>query len=146
MSTEFGRRLKLARAHARLSQIQLARTLGISQGTVSEAEIKGYGSSHVVRMAQACGVSPVWLASGEGDMVEGPPTAGPLHAREESPPYAVPPGSTGWLRRLGAELARLPPEHRDAAAGLLASWARSGGEDVFIPLIAALLDKPRNSR
>ncbi len=69
MTTDFGRRLKAARKHAKLTQVQLAKAAGIGQSTLAELEREGYGSSRVVDLAAACGVSVAWLANGEGPMV-----------------------------------------------------------------------------
>lgn len=71
MSTDFGKRLKTARKHAGLIQAQLAKAVGIGQSTVAELEKEGFGSSHVATIAAACGVSPIWLATGEGPMLPG---------------------------------------------------------------------------
>lgn len=68
--TEFGARLVKARDLRQINQKQAAHALGISQSTLSELELVGYGSSHVVAMAKLYGVSPYWLALGEGDMEE----------------------------------------------------------------------------
>lgn len=70
MSTTFGKRLKSARKHAGLSQAALAKLVGMSQGSLSEAENGAASSRSLVQLAQACGVSPTWLASGEGEMIE----------------------------------------------------------------------------
>lgn len=66
--TEFGQRLKQARKYAKLSQDALAKRVGISQGTMSELERYYSSSSYTVQMAKECGVSAVWLATGEGEM------------------------------------------------------------------------------
>lgn len=68
--TEFAARLREARKHAGLTQPQLAQKVGISQGTLGEAETKAVGSAYTVQLALACGVRPEWLATGEGDMTE----------------------------------------------------------------------------
>jgi transcriptional regulator with XRE-family HTH domain len=64
--SEFGSRLRAARKEARLTQEQVAEALGISQGTLSQAEKEGDGSVHVAAMAAMLGVNPLWLATGEG--------------------------------------------------------------------------------
>jgi phage repressor protein C with HTH and peptisase S24 domain len=65
----FGRRLLQARKHARLTQVQLAKAVGMSQGTLAEAEKTASGSSFTAQLAAATGVHPEWLASGCGDML-----------------------------------------------------------------------------
>jgi len=69
MSTDFGRRLKAARTHAKLTQVQLAKAVGMGQSTLAQLEREGFGSSFVVAIAKECGVSALWLSSGEGPMV-----------------------------------------------------------------------------
>jgi transcriptional regulator with XRE-family HTH domain len=68
--TPFGDRLFKARTHAKLSQGQLARAAGVSQGTLGELEWKADSSIAAVRLAMACGVRPEWLAEGEGGMLD----------------------------------------------------------------------------
>lgn len=68
--TPFGERLFAARTHAKLTQAQLSKAAGISQGTLGELEWVGDGSSATVRLAMACGVRPEWLAEDEGDMLD----------------------------------------------------------------------------
>lgn len=67
----YSERLKAARKQAGLTQADLARQVGIDQTSISNLERgKSQGSSHTVSIAHACGVSPVWLESGAGPMVE----------------------------------------------------------------------------
>lgn len=66
----FGERLRQARKHAKLSQVKLGQLVGIAQGSLSELEKVGLSSTYTVQIAQACRVSPTWLATGEGDMLE----------------------------------------------------------------------------
>lgn len=68
--TPFGERLYLARTYAKLSQTQLCKLAGVSQGNLGELEWNGDGSMAAVRLAVACGVRPEWLAEGIGDMVD----------------------------------------------------------------------------
>jgi SOS-response transcriptional repressor LexA len=69
MSTDFGKRLKAARAHAQLSQEQLAKRIGMAQSTLAAAESTGHGSRKTPQLAAACGVNAHWLATGEGGML-----------------------------------------------------------------------------
>jgi len=69
MATEYGNRLRAARKHAGLTQEQLRDKTGIAQSTISSAERDGQGSSETPVYAKACGVSALWLATGEGEMV-----------------------------------------------------------------------------
>ncbi len=65
----FAERIKSARTEAGLTQKKLAERLGISQTAVAKLE-KGanQSSKHLVRLALVCGVDPVWLAYGRGQM------------------------------------------------------------------------------
>lgn len=75
--TAFGERLFAARSHAKLSQPQLAKAVGMAQSTIGELEYIGTGSSKTAQIAQACGVNPQWLAEGVGPMLEGPSSLSP---------------------------------------------------------------------
>jgi DNA-binding XRE family transcriptional regulator len=66
----FGERLFQARTHAKLTQAQLAQRAGMSQGTIGQAEWTGDASMATARLAEVCGVRAVWLAEGEGEMVD----------------------------------------------------------------------------
>lgn len=68
MTTEYGKRLKTARKHAKLTQMQLSEKTGIPQSTISTAENLGNGSADTTIYATACGVNAHWLATGEGEM------------------------------------------------------------------------------
>lgn len=63
-------RLKQARKHAQITQAQLAERAGIAQASISEIE-RGLSktSGHLVKLATICGVSPVWLSEGIGEML-----------------------------------------------------------------------------
>jgi SOS-response transcriptional repressor LexA len=68
--TNLADRLKAARAHAGLSQGELAKAAGVKQPVISQLETgKNVGSTFVVSIAKACGVSPEWLVNGKGSMV-----------------------------------------------------------------------------
>lgn len=67
--TEFGKRVRQARKHAKLSQVALAEAVGMAQGSLSELENEGESSTFTVQIAKRCGVNAVWLATGEGEML-----------------------------------------------------------------------------
>ena len=71
MTTDFGKRIKEARKHAGLTQVQLAKKVGIGQSTIAELERSGNGSSYVSTMAVTMRVSPQWLEKGTGEMLSG---------------------------------------------------------------------------
>lgn len=63
-------RIRAARAHAQLTQIELARAVGMDQTAISGLE-RGHSASsvHTADIAKACGVSELWLERGEGQML-----------------------------------------------------------------------------
>lgn len=66
---EFKDRLKAARRHAGLNQIELAARAGITQTSISDLERgKSKATAHVVKIADACGVSAKWLSDEIGPM------------------------------------------------------------------------------
>lgn len=69
MSTEYGQRLRAARKHAGLTQVELSKKTGIPQSTISTAERLGHGSAETPIYAKACGVDAHWLATGDGEMI-----------------------------------------------------------------------------
>lgn len=71
MRSDFGNRLLQARKHAKLTQVELAKRVGMSQGTYAELEKNGNGSSYTPAIAEVCGVSTNWLAYNKGEMVAG---------------------------------------------------------------------------
>ncbi|TKD40615.1 LexA family transcriptional regulator [Azotobacter chroococcum] len=65
-------RMKAARKHAGLTQKQLAEAASVEQPLISQLETgKTLKSAHIAQLAKACGVSAIWLASGEGEMLPG---------------------------------------------------------------------------
>jgi phage repressor protein C with HTH and peptisase S24 domain len=66
MATEYGQRLLTAMAHAGINQKELVKRTGLSQSTVSSAINRAKGSTDTPAYAAACGVSALWLATGQG--------------------------------------------------------------------------------
>lgn len=67
-----GERLKTARKYAGLTQPQLSDKSGVSQQTISNIETGLQDkSTDIVQLAVACGVRPEWLATYDGEMVDG---------------------------------------------------------------------------
>lgn len=67
---KYGHRLKAAREYAGLTQSGLAERANVgTQESISKLErTDAKGSEFTVQYAMACGVNPVWLATGEGEM------------------------------------------------------------------------------
>lgn len=65
IAMELKDRLKYARKKAGLTQVELAERAGLKQASISEIE-RGLtrSSGHLVKLAQICGVNPVWLSEG----------------------------------------------------------------------------------
>lgn len=70
--SEFGARLLAARKQAGMSQTDVAKAVGISQGTYAQAEKSGQGSAHVLKLAEVLRVNAAWLSSGTGPMERRP--------------------------------------------------------------------------
>ena len=68
---EYKDRVKAARKHARLTQVELAKKVGIDQASISDLERGRSGrSSYNASIAKACGVSALWLEKGSGEMLD----------------------------------------------------------------------------
>jgi phage repressor protein C with HTH and peptisase S24 domain len=64
-------RIKAARKHAGLTQRVLAGLAGVEQPLISQLENGAtLKSAHLAKIAQACGVDPLWLAEGIGTMLK----------------------------------------------------------------------------
>ncbi|WP_296643149.1 helix-turn-helix transcriptional regulator [Thiobacillus sp. 65-1402] len=71
---KYGERLRTARVHAKLTQQQLADRINnvCTQENISKLERSdATGSEFTAQFAEACGVRAMWLAEGQGDMVDG---------------------------------------------------------------------------
>ena len=67
---EYKDRIKAARKHAKLTQMQLAERVGMQQASISELETgRSQSSSFNATIARACGVDAVWLEAGIGSML-----------------------------------------------------------------------------
>lgn len=68
---EYKDRVKAARKHARLTQVELGKLVGIDQASISDLERGRSGrSSYNASIAKACGVSALWLEKGTGTMLD----------------------------------------------------------------------------
>lgn len=73
-------RIKQARKHAGLTQAELAVAIRVSQPVISQLERgENLQSVHLLKIATECGVNPIWLAEGTGEMQE----LGPVPMVEE---------------------------------------------------------------
>ncbi|STZ55553.1 Uncharacterized HTH-type transcriptional regulator CBU_1416 [Moraxella lacunata] len=70
---EFKDRLKLARKNAKMTQVELAKAVKTSQGSISDLESgRNKTSTNTLQLAQVLNVDPNWLATGQGEMTAKP--------------------------------------------------------------------------
>ncbi len=66
-----GTRIKKAREALAMTQVNLARAVGVSQQAVMELESgRAKGTKHTAKFARALGQDPLWLETGDGRMRE----------------------------------------------------------------------------
>ena len=148
MTTDYGKRLKLARKHARLTQKQLAPLAGMSQSNLSELETISHRSGYTSQLALACGVDPHWLATGDGEMLTTqttqPATATELKVRQQDIPV---PGSTRQVvQSMGALIDQMTPEQWQDIGALLSVWGRQGAPAHITEALIAALDDQAGSQ
>ena len=89
-------RIQMARKQAKLTQKELADRVGISQTAVHKLECgRSRSSRRTVTIALTCGVDPIWLDTGRGEMLLGGATPGMdqaefARASEEGEIYRAP--------------------------------------------------------
>lgn len=84
-SPHLGTRLKCEREKLKLTQADVARRAGVSQGLIAQIESgTNEGSKHVVKIANALGVSSDWLVYGAGESQ--PEHVMPWNSRDDLPP------------------------------------------------------------
>jgi len=70
MPSTVGERLKKARKHAGMTQVDLAKAVGAKQGAISDLENgRNHSSTKLVQMAVCTGVNAEWLSTGQGEMI-----------------------------------------------------------------------------
>ena len=118
MATEYGLRLRAARLHAKMTQVEASKASGIPQSTISTSERESHGSSETPVYAKLYGVDAHWLATGEGEML---PAGGRV---EPSNIVALPPSRriVDTLDELQAVVGQLSPLLQDAGRSVLHNW------------------------
>jgi SOS-response transcriptional repressor LexA len=87
MSMTLSDRIQLARKNAGLTQKGLADKVGISQTAVHKLECgRSRSSRRTVTIALTCGVDPIWLDTGRGDMLL-PGSGMGIAVEEDGQPY-----------------------------------------------------------
>ncbi len=112
-----GSRLRHARTLRRLTQAELARACGLSQGAIGNYEADSRRSAKdVFRLAEVLGVEPAWLAMGTGPMERRPSH----HVADEAgpPPWPFPGIDPARIWALSAEQRRMLAK---ALEGMVAS-------------------------
>lgn len=67
---DLSQRLKQARKHAKLTQRALADAVRVQQPVISQLENgQSLKSAYITSIARVCGVNPLWLAEGIGEML-----------------------------------------------------------------------------
>lgn len=67
--SEFKDRLKQARKNAKMTQVELAKAVNTTQGSISDLESgRNKSTTNLIEIAEALGVNPTWLATGQGEM------------------------------------------------------------------------------
>lgn len=66
--SEFKDRLKQARKNAKMTQVELAKAVNTTQGSISDLESgRNKSTTNLIEIAGALGVNPTWLATGQGE-------------------------------------------------------------------------------
>ncbi|ADU91123.1 helix-turn-helix domain-containing protein [Taylorella equigenitalis] len=69
LNATLGDRVKIARINSKLSQIDLAKKTGLSQGTIAHIENgRNRDTKHLMDLAKALSVRAEWLYYGEGNV------------------------------------------------------------------------------
>ncbi|MBF0095978.1 MAG: helix-turn-helix domain-containing protein [Magnetococcales bacterium] len=134
----FGERISAARKNAKFTQKELADRVGISQTAVHKLEKnRSKSSRRTVTIALVCGVDPIWLETGRGEVTLGGARPG-MSAEELN--HAV---EGGELRRTPL-FARLPRISWEEAARLCADPAGSfypASVETWLPIAPKTSDK-----
>jgi transcriptional regulator with XRE-family HTH domain len=71
MSTPIGERLKLIRKARKMTQVELAKAVGVDQSAISQIErgnSKGASAENLLKIAAILKTNPHWLLTGKGGM------------------------------------------------------------------------------
>lgn len=145
---EYKDRIKAARQHAKLTQGELGKLVGIDQASISDLERgRSQRSSYNASIARECGVSAIWLEAGGGtmlqdDMVPGfdAPELGSNIAPALSPTRYFKYPEISWVQAGAAaeamdlsNVARCPTHTSDVWAGEDGFWLKVVGDSMTSP-------------
>lgn len=86
----YSQRLKAARKHAKLTQAELSKAVGITQTSISDLERgKSASSTFGASIARICGVSAIWLETGEGSMTADGHDSADLRSNDPAPTETI---------------------------------------------------------
>lgn len=115
MATEYGTRLRAAMLHAELSQKDLIAKTKLPQSSVNSALNRSKkGSTDTPTYASACGVNAMWLATGEGQMLDGAITTNNNRSKNKPDELVIPQFDAGGAMGAGLILRDQP--------GVIQSW------------------------
>lgn len=87
-----GTRIKRAREALGMTQVVLAKSVGVSQQAVMELEAgRAKGTKHTAKFARALGQDAIWIESGEGRMREAGKAARAAQKAADAPRIPIPP-------------------------------------------------------
>src|SRR5690349_24446337 len=87
-----GTRIKRAREALSMTQVVLAKAVGVSQQAVMELESgRAKGTKHTTKFARALGQDPAWIEMGEGRMREPGKAARAARKASDAPRVPTPP-------------------------------------------------------
>ena len=136
----------MARKNAKLTQAELSKKTGIPQSTISTAEREGHGSGETPVYARACGVNVMWLAKGNGEMLDFEPnqplasgfiahSAIDIHSIRQGQPAAH-----EVVEALVALMSAIEPGRRDSVATLASGLARNPSDTLLADLLVKILE------
>lgn len=148
-SDNLGDRVKKARKHAGLTQIQLAKKVGTSQGAISDIENgRNKESSNLFDIAIITGVNPNWLIKNQGEMLgelkKGKPSIHDLRAQIQK--MESPLGTSSKDTPEGTK--RVPVDHGMSGQMPVISWVAAGSFTDVMPVTIddaiEWIDRPSN--
>ena len=136
----YGNRLQEAMTKAGLDRAAIARKLGISVaavGLVVNGKTKMFDAANHSAACELFGCRPVWLATGEGDMLSAEGSSRSLVT--QSPSSTNP---AALLQALATHLNQVDPTQRAALGAMFNAWVLAGGTPGMTAVIAEMVTPP----